>query len=253
MYNEKQKGQKQSTSNASIFFCGSQSSSTFGLDGAIMTLAVLLLDFLTSRRVVTLNSTRCAFRQGWVSFLSITADALATLLLLLLVLLCAGGNLGRGRGRDILFLGLATALLLGFFGSGLGIGGLALALVGAVDGGEGTLLNGARGGERRRRSWGSGLLAATALGSRLGGLNRRRSGLLLFFLRGAVVVRVVGLSGSSGLSRLVIVVSIGACSSSRCLIGLELCELLVVKVTRGDVGVLVFLALKSVVVLVRAV
>lgn len=252
VYDEKQEKQKQNTFDASIFFCGSQSFSTFGLDDTIMTLAVPLLSFLTNRRVVILNSTRSAFRQGWVSLLSVTTDALATLLLLLLLLLCASGNLGRSRGRSFLLLGLATALLLGLFGNGFDVGGLTLALIRPVDGGEGTLLDGAGRGKRRRRSWGSGLLAATALDSGLGSLDWGRSGLLLFLFRGAVVIRVVGLS-SSGLSKLVIVVSIGACSSGRCLVGLELCKLLVVEVTRGDVGVLVFLVLKSATVLERAV
>jgi hypothetical protein len=180
IYNEKEKAQKQNTSNASIFFCGSQSSSTFGLDDTVMTLAVSLPGSLTEGRIVTLNSIQSGSRQGWFSLLSVTTNALATLLLLLLFLLCAGGNLSRSRGGDILFLGLTTTLLLGLFGDGLGVGGLALALVGAVDGGECTLLNGAGCGKGRRRSWGSGLLAATALDSRLGSLDWGRSGLLLF-------------------------------------------------------------------------
>lgn len=121
--------------------------------------------------------------------LSITTDALATLLLLLLVLLCAGGDLSGGGGRDFLLLGLATALLLGLLDDGFGVGGLALALVRAVDSGEGTLLDRAGGGEGRGRGRGSGLLATTLQG-RLGGLDRRRGRLLLLF-RGAVIFGVV--------------------------------------------------------------
>lgn len=115
-----------------------------------MTLAVLLLDLLLGRRVVVPEGVDGGFGQRWFSHLSITADTLATLLLLLLVLLCASWGLGGGgSGRGGLFLlGLATALLLGFFGDSLGVG-LALALVGAVDGGEGALLDGAGGGEWR--------------------------------------------------------------------------------------------------------
>lgn len=252
IYTEKRKRQKQNTSKRLHIFCGPQSSSTFGLEHTVITLAVSLSSSLADRCAV-LNSIRSGSRQGWFSPLSVTADALATLLLLLLFLLCAGGNLSRGRGRNILLLGLATTLLLGLFNNGFGVGGLALALVRAVDGGEGSLLDGAGGGEGRGRGWGSGLLGAATLGSRLGSLDWGRSGLLLFLFRGAFVVRVVGLSGSSGLGRLLIVISIGAASSGSTTVGLELCELLVVEVTRGDVGILVFLVLTSVIVLVRAV
>jgi hypothetical protein len=164
--------------------------------------------------------------------LSITADALATLLLLLLVLLCAGGNLSGGGSRDFLLLGLATALLLGLLNDGFGVGGLALALVGAVDSGEGTLLDRAGGGEGR---------------GRLGSLDWGRSGLLLLLIRGAVIFGVIGLGGDGSRGRLldVFVVGIGAVSSDGSAIGLEVGELLVVDIARGNVCVLVLLLLGS--------
>jgi hypothetical protein len=178
--------------------------------------------------------------------LSITADALATLLLLLLVLLCAGGNLSGGGSRDFLLLGLATALLLGLLNDGFGVGGLALALVGAVDSGEGTLLDRAGGGEGRGRGGGSCLLATTLQG-RLGSLDWGRSGLLLLLIRGAVIFGVIGLGGDGSRGRLldVFVVGIGAVSSDGSAIGLEVGELLVVDIARGNVCVLVLLLLGS--------
>ena len=196
----------------------------------------------------TRHSRVMGIARGQFGRLSIAANALATLLLLLLVFLCAGGNLSRSGSRDFVLLGLATALLLGLLDNGFGIGGLALALVGAVDSGEGTLLDGAGGGEWRRRGWGSGLLAATLQG-RLGGLDRRRGGLLLFLGRGAVVIGVVGLGAGGSRGSLfgldVFVVGIGAVCGNGCAIGLELGKLLVVDVTRGNVGVLVLLVLGS--------
>ena len=96
----------------------------------------------------------------------------------------------------------------------------------------------------RGRGWGSGLLATTLEG-RLGSLDRRRGGLLLFLGRGAVVIGVVGLGASGSRGRLysldIFVVSIRAVCGNGCAIGLELGELLVVDITRGDVSVLVLL------------